>query len=114
MDLIHFICVICAVGLSSIDALTFHLPINTKKCLREEIHKNVLVTGEFELSEAPGQKTTLKVRIFIYISLVVLIKCVGNLSQIMHMVVRNKQTWTKLGTVKLCALDKFFISQSVY
>lgn len=32
-----------------------------KKCLKEEIHKNVLVTGEYELNDAPGQKTHIKV-----------------------------------------------------
>lgn len=44
-----------------VDSLMFHLPPNQKKCLREEIHKDVLVTGAYELSEAPGQKTNLAV-----------------------------------------------------
>ena len=42
-------------------SLMFHLPPNQKKCLREEIHKDVLVTGDYELSEALGQKTNLAV-----------------------------------------------------
>ncbi|CAB1330907.1 unnamed protein product, partial [Coregonus sp. 'balchen'] len=31
------------------------------KCLREEIHKDVLVTGEYEVSEQPNAKTNLKI-----------------------------------------------------
>lgn len=47
--------------LTDVDSLRFFLQPNQKKCLREEIHKNVLVTGEFELSDAPGQRTNLVV-----------------------------------------------------
>jgi len=32
-----------------------------KKCLKDEIHKGVLVTGEYDSSEAPGQKLELQV-----------------------------------------------------
>ncbi|KAL5008177.1 hypothetical protein ScPMuIL_013758 [Solemya velum] len=39
----------------------FHLSPNTKKCLREEIHKDKLVTGDYEVSDAPGQRTNLVV-----------------------------------------------------
>ncbi|NP_001079761.1 uncharacterized protein LOC379451 precursor [Xenopus laevis] len=35
--------------------IAFSLPPNSRKCLREEIHKNVLVTGEYELSEVHNQ-----------------------------------------------------------
>merc|ERR1712193_260105 len=41
--------------LSLTDAIRFHLQPNTQKCLREEIHKDVLVSGEYEVQEAPGQ-----------------------------------------------------------
>lgn len=37
----------------------FHLAPNGKKCLKEEIHKDVLVTGEYTMSDAPGHKTSL-------------------------------------------------------
>ncbi|XP_071833318.1 transmembrane emp24 domain-containing protein 10-like isoform X1 [Apostichopus japonicus] len=47
--------------ISEISALSFMLPQNTRKCLMEEIHKDVLVTGEYKLSPAPGHKTSLKV-----------------------------------------------------
>lgn len=43
------------------DAFRFHLPPDSRKCLKEEIHKNVLVTGEYELSEAHNLKTHLTV-----------------------------------------------------
>jgi len=60
------VCIRCAVltlavWLSTVDALMFHLTPNVRKCLKEEIHKDVLVTGEYELSDAPGQVANLKV-----------------------------------------------------
>ena len=60
------VCIRClvltvAICLSTVDALMFHLSPNVKKCLKEEIHKDVLVTGEYELSDAPGQTASLKV-----------------------------------------------------
>ncbi|KAM4617946.1 transmembrane emp24 domain-containing protein 10-like [Discoglossus pictus] len=42
-------------------AISFHLPAQSKKCLKEEIHKDVLVTGEYEVSEQQGLSTDLKV-----------------------------------------------------
>ncbi|XP_071780278.1 transmembrane emp24 domain-containing protein 10-like [Centroberyx gerrardi] len=42
-------------------SVTFYLPVNFRKCLREEIHKDVLVTGEYEVSEQPNTKTNLKI-----------------------------------------------------
>lgn len=42
-------------------SISFFLPVNTRKCLREEIHKDVLVTGEYEISEQASTKTNLKV-----------------------------------------------------
>ena len=39
----------------------FHLPINSKKCLKEEIHKDVLVKGEYFVSEVVGHHTKLEV-----------------------------------------------------
>lgn len=43
------------------ECVMFHLQPNTQKCLREEIHKNVLVSGEYEVQEAPGQKVDIQV-----------------------------------------------------
>ncbi|KAM3918761.1 transmembrane emp24 domain-containing protein 10-like [Leptodactylus fuscus] len=42
-------------------AISFYLPADSKKCLKEEIHKDVLVTGDYEVAELPGSITHLKV-----------------------------------------------------
>ncbi|XP_068117557.1 transmembrane emp24 domain-containing protein 10-like [Hyperolius riggenbachi] len=42
-------------------AISFYLPAEGKKCLKEEVHKNVLVTGDYEVAEQPGVITHLKV-----------------------------------------------------
>lgn len=47
--------------LEPVVSISFFLPVNTRKCLREEIHKDVLVTGEYEISEQQSTKTNLKV-----------------------------------------------------
>lgn len=44
-----------------VESLMFHLTPNQRKCLKEEIHKDVLVTGEYVLSDVPGQTANLKV-----------------------------------------------------
>uniref|UniRef100_A0AAR2K0P7 GOLD domain-containing protein n=1 Tax=Pygocentrus nattereri TaxID=42514 RepID=A0AAR2K0P7_PYGNA len=33
----------------SVFSISFFLPVRTRKCLKEEIHKDVLVTGEYEI-----------------------------------------------------------------
>lgn len=43
-------------------ALNFDLPVNSAKCLREDIQENALVAGEYELSEETRTTTDLKVR----------------------------------------------------
>lgn len=47
--------------IESVSSISFSLPVNSRKCLREEIHKDVLVTGEYEISEQANTKTNLKV-----------------------------------------------------
>lgn len=43
-------------------AIRFYVtPSSGKKCLKEEIHKNVLVTGEYDITDAPGQKASIQV-----------------------------------------------------
>lgn len=46
---------------AGVEGIMFHLQPNTQKCFKEEIHKNVLVSGEYEVQEAPGQKVDLQV-----------------------------------------------------
>nr|KAF6487925.1 transmembrane p24 trafficking protein 10 [Rousettus aegyptiacus] len=41
-------------GPSSVFAISFHLPVNSRKCLREEIHKDLLVTGAYEITDSAG------------------------------------------------------------
>nr|XP_005901050.1 PREDICTED: transmembrane emp24 domain-containing protein 10 isoform X2 [Bos mutus] len=52
-------------GPSSVVAISFHLPVNSRKCLREEIHKDLLVTGAYEITDqsggAGGLRTHLKI-----------------------------------------------------
>jgi hypothetical protein len=43
------------------DGLMFHLEPNNRKCLKEEIHKGVLVTGEYDISSQGGQVVDLMV-----------------------------------------------------
>lgn len=58
--------VMAIVGLlaAAADGIMFHLQPNTQKCLREEIHKDVLVSGEYEIQETPGQKVDIQVIVF--------------------------------------------------
>lgn len=39
-----------------VDCIMWNLEPNTQKCLKEELQKNVLITGEFEVTEAQFQK----------------------------------------------------------
>ena len=49
MDLILYLTLVSVFIFSTVDSLMFHLDPNTRKCLKEEIHKGVLVTGEYEV-----------------------------------------------------------------
>lgn len=68
MDVLHILSVLVLLTVVSVDSLMFHLAANQKKCLKEEIHKDVLVTGEYQLSDVPGHKTQLLVQttVFVY------------------------------------------------
>ena len=46
---------------SQIESLMFYLPANVKKCLKEEIHKDILVKGDYYVSEINGHHTKLEV-----------------------------------------------------
>jgi len=52
---------LCLLYLSTVNSISFHLQPNAQKCLREEIHKDVLVTGDYEVTEIPGQTVDLHV-----------------------------------------------------
>jgi len=53
--------VAAALMVSSTHGLMFHLEPNSRKCLKEEIHKGVLVTGEYDISQQPDQVVDLMV-----------------------------------------------------
>ncbi|XP_064488882.1 transmembrane emp24 domain-containing protein bai-like [Ornithodoros turicata] len=50
-----------ALSLSTVDCLRFSLKPNSKRCLKEEVLKGVLVTGEYMLGDAPGHRTDIMV-----------------------------------------------------
>ena len=52
---------LCTVLLPLSLAMWFHLSPGQKKCIKEEIHKDVVVTGEFEAKESPNHRVDLKV-----------------------------------------------------
>lgn len=60
MDSRHILFLSCALFVC-VNGLMFDLPPNGRKCLREEVQKDVLVTGEYEISEVSGQRTDIKV-----------------------------------------------------
>ncbi|GMS81043.1 hypothetical protein PENTCL1PPCAC_3218, partial [Pristionchus entomophagus] len=41
--------------------LRFNVPANQKRCLKEEIHKNLVVTGEYEITEGIGYTSSVHV-----------------------------------------------------
>merc|ERR1711955_124746 len=49
--------------LNAVNCMYFYLEPGTKKCIKEEIHKDVVVTGEYEITESPNHKVDLKVLI---------------------------------------------------
>lgn len=42
-------------------SLRFYVPPNGKKCLKEEIHKNVVVTGSYEFADSTGHISSVHV-----------------------------------------------------
>lgn len=51
-----------------VTCVMFHLTPNTQKCLKEDIHANQLVMGEYEVSDVPGQVIDyiVSIRIFVW------------------------------------------------
>ena len=61
MEILIKLMVLYLACLSSIQSLMFYLPSSAKKCLKEEIHKDILVKGDYELTEILGHHTKLEV-----------------------------------------------------
>ncbi len=56
----------------SADALRFNLKPNTQKCLRDELQAHQLIVGEYEVINYPGQQVDYEVRIYFYLTKLVL------------------------------------------
>lgn len=63
MGRVTWIMTILGLVAAAAEGVMFHLQPNTQKCLREEIHKDVLVSGEYEVQESPGQRVDIQVTI---------------------------------------------------
>lgn len=53
--------VFLSVAVLPVLSISFNVAPDASKCLREEIHKNVLVVGEYKLSDVAGQRTDIMV-----------------------------------------------------
>ncbi len=49
-----------------LEAISFSLEPDSRKCLREEVHKDVLVVGEYELEESHSQRTDVEVCVCVH------------------------------------------------
>jgi len=56
MDCSKLSFIVLALLIADVQCLMWYLEPNAQKCLREEVQADVLVTGEYEVSEAPGQR----------------------------------------------------------
>ena len=48
-------------------SITFKLEPESKKCVKDEVHKDVLVLGNYELTAAPMQRTDISVSYKFYL-----------------------------------------------
>ena len=60
MELLQTLLVVAACLVMTADSVMFYLEANARKCLAEEIRQNILVTGEFEVSEMAGQQVVIE------------------------------------------------------
>ncbi|XP_045527613.1 transmembrane emp24 domain-containing protein bai isoform X1 [Pieris brassicae] len=59
---VHYLTIIFSIFWCSCDAIMWSLAPNTQKCLKEELQANVLVAGEYEITEITGQRIDYIVR----------------------------------------------------
>ena len=60
MEVLQTLLVVAACLVMTADSVMFYLEANARKCLAEEIRQNILVTGEFEVSEMAGQQVVIE------------------------------------------------------
>jgi hypothetical protein len=56
MDFTAQIITVTAILVTSVNGIMWKLQPNAQKCLKEELQSDVLVTGDYEVQGAPGQK----------------------------------------------------------
>ena len=56
MELVQILFLLFAGLCARVDSVMFFLESNARKCLAEEIRKDVLVTGDYQVTEQPGQQ----------------------------------------------------------
>ncbi|XP_075982515.1 transmembrane emp24 domain-containing protein bai isoform X2 [Anticarsia gemmatalis] len=59
---VHYLVLFLSVLWHGTDAIMWSLAPNTQKCLKEELHANVLVAGEYEVTEVAGQRVDYVIR----------------------------------------------------
>lgn len=59
---VYYLVVVLSIFWHSSDAIMWSLAPNTQKCLKEELHANVLVAGEYDVTEVPGQRVDYIIR----------------------------------------------------
>jgi hypothetical protein len=52
---------VCAMLVQTTLAVTFDVHAATKRCVQEDVHKDILVVGEYEISEDSEQRVDLEV-----------------------------------------------------
>jgi len=56
MSITTLVFTLIALVIVSVDGIMWKLQPNAQKCLKEELQSDVLVTGDYEVQDAPGQK----------------------------------------------------------
>lgn len=62
MNVLALIFFVLATVTVDVKCIMFKLEPNAQKCLKEELQSNVLVSGDYEISEVPGQKVDYSVK----------------------------------------------------
>ena len=56
MSITTLVFTVIALLIVNVDGIMWKLQPNAQKCLKEELQSNVLVTGDYEVQDAAGQK----------------------------------------------------------
>jgi hypothetical protein len=62
MSITTLVLTVIALLIVSLAGIMWKLQPNAQKCLKEELQSDVLVTGDYEVQDAPGQKVNYVVR----------------------------------------------------